>query len=103
MPLFQSFWTDVGINRSDEIYVQDKLNVRPRERFGFGTPNNVFFWRQKDCTHELNSSYICRRLILIDCNLQYFHKSGASFIKNHLVEIDTVSLGTKIMEIVLNK
>jgi len=36
-----------GINMSDEIYVMDKLNNRPRKRLGFRTPNDVFFGKQE--------------------------------------------------------
>ncbi len=36
-----------NINTSDEIFVMNKLNNRPRKRLGFRTPNDVFFGKQK--------------------------------------------------------
>jgi len=36
-----------SINMSDEIFVMDRLNNRPRKRLGFKTPNDVFFGKQE--------------------------------------------------------
>ena len=35
------------IDKSDEAFVMNRLNNRPRKRLGFRTPNDVFFGKQK--------------------------------------------------------
>ena len=36
-----------NISASDEIFVMNRLNNRPRKRLGFKTPNDVFFGKQE--------------------------------------------------------
>ena len=36
-----------SISGSDELFVMNRLNNRPRKRLGFKTPNDVFFGKQE--------------------------------------------------------